>query len=406
MKNEYDFSEAERGKLHVGDGRVRVPAPVRSPAWAGPEGHLGKLIVAETNKALASLRVQPPLVAEQPNEGHGLPGSEGTGRLLFDLVRNSADALRDGKNGKSILVRLVGDCLYCADDGRLTDEDAVVGLVSECHASGQTTHALAPSSPAFASVFRVSISPEFFSRSGSFRFGEVPANKRNLLGEPTSRAHRPAPRLPEPIDPLAAQAQDEELGELMSWATNIVRLRLRRGVLKSLAGWIRDFPPEFLLFAEHVRYLTLEHGASSRSFSLWNRQGALSLETDRGVTCWRSFKTSHRLSENAHVDDPAHAVRNKVPICWAAPLDEPSTSGMYWAAGMPTSTRGPFPGILNAPWKTSKDGQSLVDGHHNKELNEAAAKMIAHEFPRLYGHDYPAHLPPRKGRTGEPTLGR
>ena len=301
---------------------------------------------------------------------------------------------------------MVGDCLYCADDGRLADEDALVGLMSECYSSGQKTYGLAPTSAAFTSVFRMCISPEFFSRSGSFRFGEALANKRNVRGEPTARAHPPAPRLPEPIDPYAEQVQDEELGELMSWATNVVRLPLRRGVRKSLAGWIEGFPAEFLLFAEHVRYLTLEHGATSRSFSLWNRRGELSLETDRRVTRWRRFKTSHRLSENAHVDNPAHDGRNKVPIWWAAPLDEPAPSGMYWAAGMPTCTRGPFPGILNAPWKTNKDLQSLVDGPHNEELNEAAAKMIAHEFPRLYGHDYAAHFPPPQPRTRKPTLMR
>ena len=407
MKKEYDFSTAERGKFYVGDGRVRVPASARSPEWAGPEGRLGKLIVAEANKVLASRRAEPPLVAEHSNQGRA--DSASTDRLLYDLVQHSADALRDGKNGKSILVRLVGDCLYCADDGRLTDEDVVVGLVSECNASGQTTHALAPSSPALTSVFRMSDSPEFLSRSGSFRFEEVLASKRNLWGESTAHAHPPALRLPEPIDPLSAQAQDEELGELMSWATNVVRLPLRQGVRKSLARSIRDFPPEFLLFANDVRYLTLEHGATSRSFSLWNRQGELSLETDRGVTRWRNSPTSHRLSENAQVDRPAHEGRNKVPIWWAAPLDEPATSGMYWAAGVPTSTRGPFPGILNAPWKTSKDRRSLVVGPYNQELNEAAAKMIAHEFPRLYGHDYPAHtwdFPPRKDRTRKPTLGR
>ena len=355
MKTEYDFSEAERGKFRAGVGRARVSASVGSADWAGPEGRLGKLIVAEANKVLASRRVQPPLLAQHPNQGHRLPDSESTGRLLYDLVRNRADALRDGKNGESILVRLVGDCLYCADDGRLADEDALVGLMSECYSSGQKTYGLAPTSAAFTSVFRMSISPEFFSRSGSFRFGEVPANKRNVRGEPAARAHPPAPRLPEPVDPYAEQVQDEELGELMSWATNVVRLPLRRGVRKSLAGWIEGFPAEFLLFAEHVRYLTLEHGATSRSFSLWNRRGELSLETDRRVTRWRRFKTSHRLSENAHVDNPAHDGRNKVPIWWAAPLDEPAPSGMYWAAGMPTSTRGPFPGILNAPWKTNKD---------------------------------------------------
>ncbi len=382
MKKEYDFSEAERGKFHVGKGPVRVPGPAGKPDWAGPKGGLGQLVVVETKRILASQEAQPGLDVEPGNDEHGMSDGGHAHRLLFELVQNSADALRDVTNGASILVRLVGDCLYCADDGRPIDKRAVVRLMSACNSGERNTPALGPSSRTFKSIFRVSNSPEFYSRSGSFRL------RKALAGTGIERAAPAVPgrlrvlHLPEPVDPDAAQAKDEELGELMSWATNVVRLPLRRGVREGLVERIRDFPPEFLLFAAHVRYLTLEQGETSRSFGLRDHQGELSLDTGRGVTRWRCFKTSHRLSENARGDNPAQRDGDEVLIRWAAPLDKPTEPGLYWAA-MPTNRLSFVAGILNAPWKTTEDCQNLVDGPYNQELYEAAAKMVAHELPRL-----------------------
>ena len=63
---------------------------------------------------------------------------------------------------------------------------------------------------------------------------------------------------------------DPILRELMAWAVNIVRLPLKAGAHEALASQIRDFPPEFLLFVEHVSELVLQddNQEDARSFSL------------------------------------------------------------------------------------------------------------------------------------------
>ena len=83
------------------------------------------------------------------------------------------------------------------------------------------------------------------------------------------------------IDPHTEAAEDDDLREFMSWATNIVRLSLKADVLHDLATQIGEFPPEFLLFVPHVRYLTLEcSGVEPREFTL-RREGE-GLELDAG----------------------------------------------------------------------------------------------------------------------------
>ncbi len=77
---------------------------------------------------------------------------------------------------------------------------------------------------------------------------------------------------------MEQSANDEDLRELMGWATNIVRLPLPRGAFKRLATQVREFPPDFLLSGPHVRYLTLEcDGEAPREFTLLSQWRGTSL---------------------------------------------------------------------------------------------------------------------------------
>ena len=196
----------------------------------------------------------------------------------------------------------------------------------------------------------------------------------------------------------------------MSWATNIVRLPLETGAHDDLAKQIGDFPPEFLLFVDHVHYLTLEDGERSRDFMLHRRDGELRLDTGEGTARWRRFDTTHRLSAEARADWPLHDDSDDALVQWAAPLDRLDRPGHFWAF-FPTTTASLVAGILNAPWKTNEDRQNLLPGPYNDELIEAAAAMIAERASEARDERRPCSPPgcvaaPARGgrhRTGRPS---
>ena len=401
MKREYDFSAAERGRFFRSDARLSFPVVGEKPDWAGPDGRIAAFIVQEAKRTLNAYREQPRLITEQANDEFGTAHGGYAHRQLFELVQNSADALLDSPEGKSILIRLTDGFLYCADDGDPIDERGVEGLMFSHMSSKRNTAAIGRFGLGFKSVLGVTDAPEFYSRSGAFCFDKTRAAKRIAK---VARAERyPVLRLPEPIDPHEERNQDEELAELMSWATNIVRLPLKTGTRPDLTKQIRDFPPEFLLFVDHVRYLTLEDGEFSRDFILQDQQGELHLDTGEGITRWRRFQTIHCLSPEAQDDWPLHGDSDHVPIRWAAPLDRLDRPGHFWAF-FPTSTACLVAGILNAPWKTNEDRQNLLAGPYNDELIKAAARMIADELPQLSTQVDPArHLDalPRRQQPGD-----
>ena len=80
-----------------------------------------------------------------------------------------------------------------------------------------------------------------------------------------------------------------------------------------------------------------------------------------------------------------------------------STTQQFWAF-FPTQTSSLVAGILNAPWKTNEDRQSLLPGVYNDELLGAAAKLVADSLPKLSNSDAPArHLDalPRRPESGD-----
>ena len=403
MKDEYDFSESERGKFYHKNVKQVLPVFDIKQDWIRPEGQLGRFIIDEAEKSLNSYREQPNLITEHARAEFSTVHGGYAHRQLFELVQNSADALRHTPNGKTILVRLTENFLYCADDGMPLDEDGIKGLMFS-HMSNKQGDAIGRFGIGFKSVLGVTDAPEFYSRPVSFRFDK--ARTSDLLAKIASADRYPVLRLPDPIDPNKEKDNDGNLDELMSWATNIVRLPLKPGVHSELIDQIQNFPPEFLLFVDHVRYLTLEYQEQEREFMLDDREGELHLNTGEGTTHWRRFQTIHHLSPEARRDWPLHNKRDDVLIRWAAPLEHLDRPGHFWAF-FPTSTVSLVAGILNAPWKTNEDRQNLLPGPYNEELIKAAAQMITESLPELANNEDPAkHLDalPRRHEAGDTEL--
>ena len=288
MKQEYDFSEGVRGKFFRESDKLRFPVSDEKQDWIGPEGPLAKYIIEEAEKSLYSYKAQPRLITEHANQEYDTAHGGYAHRQLFELVQNSADSLLKAQNGKSVLIRLTEDFLYCADDGTPLDKDGITGLMFAHMSSKRNTGAIGRFGLGFKSVLHVTDAPEFYSRPVSFRFDKTRATER--IARVALAERYPVLRLPEPIDPHKGRETDEELSELMNWATNIVRLPLKPGAYSGLARQIGDFPPEFLLFVDHVRYLTLENGESSREFILQDRQGELSSRYRQGDHALAAFQ--------------------------------------------------------------------------------------------------------------------
>ena len=191
------------------------------PEWAGPSGPIGTYIAEERCRTLNAYSSQPNLVIEHANHEQDTARGGYAHRQLFELVQNSADALASSSGGR-IELRLTSDYLYCADDGRAIDEDGVKALMFSHLSPKRGTAEIGRFGLGFKSVLGVTSAPEFFSRSGSFRFDSDAAFQAIRKVVPDAERY-PALRLPVAIDPRPEKEADQVLCGLMDWAVNIVR---------------------------------------------------------------------------------------------------------------------------------------------------------------------------------------
>ncbi len=401
MRQEYDFSKGERGRFYRPNAKLNLPQPIEKPDWAGSNNPICGFIAEQTRNTLRAYREQPHLITEHANHEHDVAHGGYAHRQLFELVQNSADALANALCGQSILVRLTENHLYCADDGDAISQDGVRALMFSHLSSKRNTSEIGRFGLGFKSVLGVTDAPEFYSRAGSFRFDREYA--ADCIAKFVPGERYPVLRLPVPIDVRKVAEGDDDLVDLMTWATNIVRLPLKPGAWEDLAQQVRDFPPEFLLFVDHVRHLTLEGEERSRKIVLERFNGKLRLDTGSGSSRWKCFKITHQLSAEAQEDRRSLDDGGEVPVWWAAPLDRLNEPGYFWHF-FPTKTASLLAGILNAPWKTNEDRQNLLPGPYNDELIDAAARMVARCLPDLASERDPArHLDalPRRYEAGD-----
>ena len=289
--------------------------------WGSPTGPIGTYISKRTKRMLDAYRADPDLVAEHANQEEDTARGGYARRQLFELVQNSADALA-GSGGGRIWIGLTQEYLYCADEGQPIDQDGVRALMHAYLSPKRGSDEIGRFGLGFKSVLGVSDRPEFFSRSGSFRFD--PKAARELLQSVAPDAeHFPVLRLPEAIDPVREIEGDPILSGLAEWASNVVRLQMTDGAHENLQRQMEEFPAEFLLFAEHVSNLTLQYGSHgpTSSYSL-SKKGDLYLLNDGDKTTkWLVARAVHELSYEAQEDRRSSDDSGSVQITWAAPIE-------------------------------------------------------------------------------------
>ena len=221
--------------------RLQTSFPGRSAYshsdWAGIDSAIGEYISAESRRTLESYRFQPNYVLEHANHEEDTARGGYAYRQLFELVQNAADSL-SAEQGGQILVKLSPTHLYCADEGEPIDPDGVKALMFSHLSPKRGTAEIGRFGLGFKSVLGVTDAPDFFSRAGSFRFSRAKAAE--LIRPIVPDAQRfPILRLPEPINPWQEAEDDPLLLELMSWASNIVRLPLKADTHENLARQLR-----------------------------------------------------------------------------------------------------------------------------------------------------------------------
>jgi superfamily II DNA or RNA helicase len=384
-------------------------------SWQGPDSELALYLKQSNEQILAAYREKPLLAYEAANiERATAQGGYGR-RQLYELIQNAADAIHEanaarGSQGGDIHLVLANDVLYCANEGAPIDHRGLDALLSS-HISEKRGAEIGRFGLGFKSVLGVTTTPEFFSRTISFRFDaewsrkviseEVPGIDAN----PDDRT--PVLRLARALRPEKEAEGDAILAELMEWASTVVRLPLDGAEAEWLPEDLTNFPPEFLLFAPHVSGVRFENRGSlfDRKIELSSLQEtrALSDSLTGTKTEWRIFEVpTYRPSEAAKRDAGELAKRDEVPLIWAVPMGGQSTRerGQFWAF-FPTEYETTLKGILNAPWKTNEDRQNLLRGSFNEELIDQFAHMVVDNLPNLVDPGDPGaflELLPARGR--------
>ncbi len=367
------------------------------------ENSLCSFITNEVEKSLEAYRAQPNLITEHANQEQDIIRGGYAERQLFELVQNGADALAQKVGGGKIVIRLTDEHLYCADDGEPINREGLIALMFSHLSPKRGTKKIGRFGLGFKSLLGISDSPEFFSKSVSFKFDRKIAEEtfRSIAPDPE---RFPVLRTPSCID-LASIPMDKVLQDFTEWASNVIRLPLLPSASDLVAKQIFQFPAEFLLFAKHVRMLELENSLSLtiKQYELEESDGHYWLQDEKSITQWKLSEREHTLSQNARDDRRALDEDESVLIQWAVPVDRLQDTGRFWAF-FPTANSSLVAGILNAPWKTNEDRQNLLKGPYNEELILAAVDLVSTHLHELsVSKDPGRHLDalPRRHEAGD-----
>ena len=370
---------------------------IRHTDWVGVDGRISAYVREESKRTLAAYRIKPALVEEHANKEQDTAHGGYAHRQIVELVQNGADEMTESDGRISIL--LTRTHLYVADDGRPIDNEGAQALLHDrLSPKRREAGRIGRFGVGFKSVLRVTDSPAFFSRTGSFVFDRAKAADRIRSVAPAANDF-PVLRVAEPVDPHDEAAADRDLATIVCWATNIVRLPLKGDAHEELTTQIEAFRAEFLLFVPHVTRLDMVTIGSGVNRTLRRRKVCDAYEIkDADASCrWNVSHRVHELSSAAQSDRWAQG-DERITITWAAPLDQSTEHHHFWAF-FPTQTASLLSGVFNAPWKTNEDRQNLLPGPYNDDLIDAAGLLVADSITDLRTQEDPAqHLDALGGR--------
>lgn len=360
--------------------------------WLGTESEVCRAVDKYSRDCLKTYEIDARRVLADANiERTAIEGGYAR-RQLFELVQNGADELINQRG--RIEVILTEDAMYCANEGRAVSAQGVGALLGS-HMSSKTGLEIGRFGLGFKSVLGVTTQPAVFSTSGSFRF-DRDYNLQRISKVMPDVKRVATLRIAVPQDPREEAQADGILGELMAWATTVIKMpRDPSRDTSWLSAHIAEFPPQFLLFSEHVAELILDDRTTGlrRDVELerldedrWllREQGGAARETE-----WRVFGTTHKPTRAVKEDGGTMADRDEVPVQWAVPVNAGRTSpGEFWAF-FPTLELTTLSGVLNAPWKLNEDRTRLIEGPFNAELLGQIVQLVVGGLPAIGADEDP-----------------
>lgn len=370
-------------------------------SWT-PDLGLAKEVKEQFDRAIASYRANPHLVAEHANHEESIRVGGYANRTLLELVQNAADAMAgvgEDRGGSVSRVEIVLDTerqvLYCANAGRPFSKDGLTAI-THAHLSGKRGDEIGRFGLGFKSVLAVSGAPQVFSQSVSFEFNS-PAAQGEIAAIGSGARRFPILRTPTVIDPIAAFAEDPILAKLASWATTVIKLPQATS-LDRLRKEIKEFSSEFLLFVGAVREVKLSIlGGESFGTSHVSRDlgdGVLKIERPDGAGDeWIVVSEMHEPSAEARKQVGEAVSRTKVKVTIAVPTRQARQRvGRFWSY-FPLQDRTSASALFNAPWSVNDDRTTLLENNYNREMLVKLSKMFADTLSRVSVPDDPAaHL--------------
>lgn len=340
----------------------------------------------------------PDLLREHANQEETYRVGGYARRQLMELLQNASDALARGSVAGRVEIRLAGNALYVANEGAPFD---IGGVKAICHAflSDKRGTEIGRFGLGFKSVLGITKQPEVFSSSVSFGFG-LPEDISTLQGLVSDESSVPLLRLPSVLDVEAAEASDDNLRDLLSWATTVVRLPLyAQG--DRLYEELGQFNPQFLLFSTAVAELTItiEGAKDTRKLDFRRslaRNGVTVLDAPDGARQeWIVCEAIHRPSDQARDQAGSIVGRKEITVSCAVPIDVSnlgrSTLGQFWAF-FPLEDRTTATAIFNAPWSVNDDRTLLQPGLFNLEIYGTAARLFLDAIARIPTAGDPARV--------------
>jgi len=356
----------------------------RTRLWQGEEGELASSAAANNEEHLGTYASSLNRVREDVENEKQIYEGGYAGRQVFELVQNAADAARiAGVDGRIELFLSKTGSLYCANTGEPLTADGLTALQFNrlSPKTNQDVELIGRFGVGFKSLLAVTRSPAIFSRTGSVLFDSDRAEEEIRSRVPQVR-QTPRMRLTFPVEPQDEFDADPELALLADWADTVVRLPIDEESRAFVEEELKDFPLEFLLFARHIKTITLRWDGGERKISAKEKDGVITLSDGQNRTRWRVFEASEELSAEAKVDVPTgYDPDRPVPMLWAVPVKGES-NGRAWTF-FPTDVEISLSGILNAPWKTTEDRTSVSSGPYNNELLKMASRLVADSLPIL-----------------------
>jgi superfamily II DNA or RNA helicase len=375
--------------------------------WTTVEPDLQAYIQERQAAALRTYEVNPDLLEEHVGQEDSFrSGGYGT-RQVSELLQNAVDALTASKRAGRIEFRVADGALYCANEGEPFSQAGIRSVCMAFLSPKREEDLIGRFGLGFKSVLGITDNPQVFSHSVSFEFN-APSTAELFAGINAPDGRVPLMRVPSMIDPDEAAAVDPHLAELMTWATTVVKLPLRREGDR-IRTELTEFKTETLLFMKSVSQLNvaLKGKDGAPVVSSHKREGDLQSgqvvlhKPGMAPAVWLYAERQYEPDEQVLKTLPATIARKRMTVAYAVPQDGNRSIGEIWT-WFPLKDQTTARGIFNAPWQVNDDRTTLIA---TSALNGAMLEVGAELFLEVVSRasttaDPAAHLDlfPARGR--------